>query len=267
MMVSMRIRFLWLVLALMMLVLMLAWLHGADPAAVDLDAIFAAPSWAHPLGCDDLGRDLLARLAQGLRLSLLVAVVVIAISATVGITVGIFSAMQGGAIDALVMRLTDIVLSFPGILLAIALASMLEPGIGNLILALTVVGWTGFARLTRAQGLSLRRAPFVEAAMGLGVSPAVLSVRYLLPVMAAPLLVEASFGIAAVMIGEAGLSFLGIGVQPPMASLGTMIRDGARVMLVSPMLVFWPGMVLFFLVLAANLLGDALRDQLDCRAN
>jgi len=262
---SFRIRFLWLVLLLVLLLLAAAGVHGADPAAVDLDAIFAAPSWHHPMGCDDLGRDILARLAQGLRLSLLVAVVVIAISAAIGMTVGLFSAIQGGWVDALVMRLTDIVLSFPGILLAIALASMLNPGIGNLVLALTAVGWTGFARLTRAQGLSLRQAAFVEAATGLGVSPMVLAVRYLLPVMAAPLLVEASFGIAAVMIGEAGLSFLGIGVQPPMASLGTMIRDGSRVMLVSPVQVFWPGVALFFLVLAANLLGDALRDRWDCR--
>ncbi|MDX8408618.1 MAG: ABC transporter permease [Mariprofundales bacterium] len=267
MLTSLRVRFLWGVLLLVLLLLAFAAVRAGDPAAVDLDAIFATVSSAHPLGCDDLGRDLLARLAQGLQLSLFVAVVVIAISGTVGITVGMFSAMQGGWVDALVMRLTDIVLSFPGILLAIALAAMLEPGIGNLVLALTAVGWTGFARLARAQGISLRQAPFVEAASGLGVSPQVLAWRYLLPVMAAPLLVEASFGIAAVMIGEAGLSFLGIGVQPPMASLGTMIRDGSRVMLVAPMLVFWPGMALFLLVLAANLLGDALRDRLDCHGD
>ena len=251
-----------LTLLLVIAVAVAAWLHGADPAAVDLDAIFAPPSTIHPLGADGLGRDLLARLAQGLGLSLTVAVAVISISAVIGIALGLFSALQGGWVDALLMRLTDIVLSFPGILLAIALAAMLGPGIDNLVLALTVVGWTGFARLSRAQALSLRHAPFVEAAVGLGVSPLSLALRYLLPVIAAPLLVEASFGIAAVMIGEAGLSFLGIGVQPPMASLGAMIRDGARVMLVAPMLVFWPGMMLFMLVLAANLLGDGLRDRL-----
>jgi len=258
----MRQGLLLLTLLLVVLVGVAAWLTGGDPAAVDLDAIFAAPSSAHLLGADGLGRDLLARLAQGLGLSLMVAVVVIAISATIGIALGIFSAMQGGWVDLLLMRMTDIVLSFPGILLAIALAAMLGPGIGNLLLALTVVGWTSFARLSRAQTLSLRQSPFVEAAVGLGVAPIPLALRYLLPVIAAPLLVEASFGIAAVMIGEAGLSFLGIGVQPPMASLGAMIRDGARVMLVAPMLVFWPGVMLFMLVLAANLLGDGLRDRL-----
>ncbi|RMH51464.1 MAG: ABC transporter permease [Zetaproteobacteria bacterium] len=238
-----------------------AW-YGADPAAVDLRAIFAPPSLHHPLGADALGRDLLARLAEGLRLSLSVALLVVAISAAVGISLGIFSARMGGWVDALLMRITDIVLSFPGMLLAIALAAMLGPGIGNLVLALTVVGWTGFARLARAQTLSLQGMPFIEAAIGLGVGPWRLARHHLLPVIAAPLLVEASFGIASVMIGEAGLSFLGIGVQPPAASLGAMIRDGARVMLVAPALVFWPGMLLFMLVLAANLLGDGLRDRL-----
>ncbi len=253
---------LWATLLLVVAVGVSAWLSGADPAAVDLQAIFAPPSSAHPLGADDLGRDLLARLAQGLGLSLAVSLAVVAISALVGITLGFCSALIGGWVDALLMRVTDIVLAFPGILLAIALAAMLGPGIDNLVLALTVVGWTGFARLTRAQVLSLKQAPFVEAAVGLGVAPLALAARYLLPVIAAPLLVEASFGIASVMIGEAGLSFLGIGVQPPTASLGAMIRDGARVMLVAPWLVFWPGALLFMLVLAANLLGDGLRDRL-----
>ncbi|MDQ6963466.1 MAG: ABC transporter permease [Mariprofundales bacterium] len=249
-------------LLLVIAVVVAAQVAGGDPAAVDLDAIFAPPSLHHPLGSDGLGRDLLARLSEGLVLSLMVAVVVIVISATIGITLGIFSALHGGWVDMLLMRVTDIVLSFPGILLAIAMAAMLGPGVENLLVALTVVGWTGFARLSRAQTMSLRHSPFVEAAIGLGVSPVTLALCYLLPVIAAPLLVEASFGIASVMIGEAGLSFLGIGVQPPMASLGAMIRDGARVMLVAPMLVFWPGVVLFMLVLAANLVGDGVRDHL-----
>ena len=163
------------------------------------------------------------------------------------------------------MRLADIVLSFPGILLAIALAAMLGAGVDNLIMALVAVGWVGFARLTRAQVLSFRQAPFVEAALASGSGMLYIGWRHLLPNIAAPLLVEASFGLAAVIIGEAGLSFLGVGVQPPDASLGTMIREGTRLMLVSPMLVVWPGLVLFLLVMAVNLLGDALRDYLDVR--
>jgi len=173
----------------------------------------------------------------------------------------------GGWVDGLLMRLTDIVLSFPGILLAIALAAMLGPGIDNLIMALVAVGWVGFARLSRAQVLSVKRAVYVQAALASGSSLAYIGWRHVLPNIAAPLLVEASFGLAAVIIGEAGLSFLGVGVQPPDASLGTMIREGSRLMLVSPTLVIWPGMVLFLLVMAVNLIGDTLRDVLDVRSD
>jgi len=183
----------------------------------------------------------------------------------VGITLGIVSGWVGGWVDNVLMRLADIVLSFPGILLAIALAAMLGPGVDKLIIALVAVGWVGFARLSRSQILSLRCVPFVEASVGCGSGIIQIGWRHLLPNIAAPLLVEASFGLAAVIIGEAGLSFLGVGVQPPDASLGTMIREGTRLMLVSPMLVVWPGLILFLMVMAVNLLGDALRDYLDVR--
>ncbi|MDX8401410.1 MAG: ABC transporter permease, partial [Mariprofundaceae bacterium] len=198
-----------------------------------------------------------------------VGLTVISLGGVIGIGIGMLAGMladwRGGWVDALLMRIADIVLSFPGILLAIALAAMLGPSIGNLVLALVAVGWVGFARLARAQVLSLRRAPFIEAARAAGVAPLRLAALHLLPNIAGPLLVEASFGLAAVIIGEAGLSFLGVGVQPPAASLGTMIREGARLMLVAPWLVLWPGLVLFSLVMAVNLLGDSLRDRLDVR--
>jgi peptide/nickel transport system permease protein len=252
-------------LALPLLVLIASALYGLDGHAVNLDAVLASATLAHPLGCDALGRDVLARLSEGLRLSLMVGVSVICFGGMVGISIGLISGWMGGRIDALLMRLADIVLSFPGILLAIAMAAMLGPGVDNLILALVVVGWVGFARLTRAQVLSLKGVPFVEAARANGLGFPYIAVRHLLPNIAAPLLVEASFGLAAVVIGEAGLSFLGVGVQPPDASLGTMIREGSRLMLVSPQLVIWPGLVLFALVMAVNLLGDALRDHLDVR--
>jgi len=242
-----------------------ALLHGADGHAVDLDAVLAGISVAHPLGCDALGRDVLARLAEGLGLSLGIGLVVVGIGATLGIFIGVAAAWFGGRVDSLLMRLADIVLSFPGILLAIALAAMLGPGVDKLVLALVAVGWVGFARLSRAQVMSLKNTPFVDAALACGSGSLYIGARHLLPNIAAPLLVEASFGLAAVIIGEAGLSFLGIGVQPPDASLGTMIREGTSLMLISPMLVVWPGVVLFMLVMAVNLLGDALRDQLDVR--
>jgi len=245
--------------------LLLAWMHGADGHVVDLDAVLAGLSVAHPLGCDALGRDVLARLAEGLCLSLGIGIVVVGIGSAIGISIGIAAGWFGGYTDSLLMRIADIVLSFPGILLAIALAAMLGPGVDKLVFALVAVGWVGFARLSRAQVLSLKATPFVDAARACGSGTWFIGVRHLLPNIAAPLLVEASFGLAAVIIGEAGLSFLGVGVQPPDASLGTMIREGTRLMLVSPLLVVWPGAVLFLLVMAVNLLGDALRDRLDVR--
>jgi len=262
---SMTVRVALVCLSIPLLMLLLATLHGANGHRVHLDAVLAGMSMAHPLGCDALGRDVLARLAEGLRLSMMIGVVVVALGAIAGITLGIISGWVGGWVDSVLMRLADIVLSFPGILLAIALAAMLGPGVDKLIIALVAVGWVGFARLSRAQVLSLRGAPFVEASLGCGSGMAYIGWRHLMPNIAAPLLVEASFGLAAVIIGEAGLSFLGVGVQPPDASLGTMIREGVRLMLVSPMLVVWPGLMLFLMVMAVNLLGDALRDALDVR--
>lgn len=253
-------------LSVPLLVLLSAAINGTDGHAVDLDVVFASVSSTHPLGTDALGRDLLARLAEGLQLSITVGIAVVLCGGAIGISIGMISAWLGGRADSLLMRLADIVLSFPGILLAIALAAMLGPGVENLIMALVAVGWVGFARLTRAQVLSLKHAPYVEAAIANGSTPPYIAVRHLLPNIAAPLLVEASFGLAAVIIGEAGLSFLGIGVQPPNASLGTMIREGTSLMLVEPMLVVWPGLILFLLVMAVNLLGDHLRDRLDVRS-
>jgi len=247
------------------LVLLAALLSGLNGHAIDLDAVLNGMSGLHLLGTDALGRDVLARLAEGLQLSLLVGLSVVLLGGMVGISIGMIAGWVGGWMDALLMRIADIVLSFPGILLAIALAAMLGPGIENLVMALVVVGWVGFARLARVQVLSIKSTPFVEAAIANGSSAPYIAVRHLLPNIAAPLLVEASFGLAAVIIGEAGLSFLGVGVQPPDASLGTMIREGTRLMLVSPALVIWPGLILFSLVMAVNLLGDALRDKLDVR--
>jgi len=258
-------RLILLCLVVPVLVLLAAAVGSQDGHAVDLDAVLLAANGVHWLGCDSLGRDVLARLAEGLRLSLLVGVAVVGFGGVIGIAIGMAAGWVGGRVDTLLMRLADIVLSFPGILLAIAMAAMLGPGVDNLIMALVAVGWVGFARLTRAQVLSLRTSPFVQAALAAGCQPAYIALRHLLPNIAAPLLVEASFGLAAVIIGEAGLSFLGVGVQPPDASLGTMIREGSRLMLVSPWLVIWPGLVLFSLVMAVNLLGDALRDRLDVR--
>ncbi|MCC6707037.1 MAG: ABC transporter permease [Gammaproteobacteria bacterium] len=234
------------------------------PAAVtvSLPDILAPPGTDALLGRDDLGRSVLARLAAGARISLAVAAVVVTVTAVLGTALGLVAGFCGGVADSLLLRLTDVFLAFPGILLAIALAGVLGPGIGNVMIALSVVGWVGFARLARAQTLSVKQRDHVHVAHALGVTPLRIVLRHVLPLIAGPLIVEASFACAAVIVAEAGLSFLGLGVQPPTPSWGNMIRDGARYVLVAPHLVIAPGVALASLVVAINLLGDGLRDRL-----
>ncbi|HKJ82710.1 MAG TPA: ABC transporter permease [Mariprofundaceae bacterium] len=260
------VRLAMLCISIPLVVLLAATLHPMDGHAVHLNSVLDGPGTTHPFGCDSLGRDVLARLAEGLLLSAGVGFSVILLGGMVGISIGMLAGWAGGWVDTVLMRLADIVLSFPGILMAIALAAMLGPGVDNLVLALVAVGWVGFARLTRSQVLSLKHVPYIDAARACGSSLGYIGWRHLLPNIAAPLLVEASFGLAAVIIAEAGMSFLGVGVQPPDASLGTMIHEGSRMMLVAPRLVILPGLLLFLLVMAVNLLGDALRDHLDVRS-
>ncbi len=236
-----------------------------SPDGVHLDSILQGPSPGAWLGYDDLGRPVWDRLVFGARTSFLVALWVVALSLVVGTVIGALSAYVGGWFDLLVVRLIDIFLAVPGILLAIALAGILGPGIENVVLALSVVGWVGYARLARAQVLSLKHRDHVVAAQALGAGTPRIVSRHLLPLIAAPLIVEATFGVAGVVIAEASLSFLGLGVQPPEASWGSMIRDGTRYMLVAPHLVLAPGLAIAAVVLAVNLLGDRLRDRLDVR--
>ncbi|RME85559.1 MAG: ABC transporter permease, partial [Zetaproteobacteria bacterium] len=224
-----------------------------------------APSASHPLGCDPLGRDILARLGAGVRLSVLVASIVVVATACIGTAVGIAAGWFGGWWEMLLMRVVDVVLAFPGLLLAIALAAAFGAGVDKLVVALVCVGWTGFARLARVQVRSLKTQAFVQAELALGAGLWRTARTALMPNIAAPLLVEASFAFAGAIVGEAGLSFLGVGAQPPTPSLGVMIREGASYMLSAPMLGVWPGVVLAGLVLASNLAGDALRDRLDVR--
>lgn len=250
---------LWILLAMASL-----WLP-LTPNLIALETILQAPTVSNGLGYDDLGRPVLDRLLAGAGTSLLVAFTVMLISLLIGTTVGVLSAWWGGRADQMLMRITDIFLAFPGILLAIALAGLLGPGIGNLMIALSIVGWVGFARLSRAQVLVLREREHIQAAQALGTASWRILLWHLLPLIAAPLIVEATFAVAGLIIAEAGLSFLGLGVQPPAPSWGSMIRDGARYLLVAPHLVVVPGVALMSIVLAINLLGDQLRDRLDVK--
>jgi peptide/nickel transport system permease protein len=236
-----------------------------QPDLIDLPQILSAPRAGEWLGSDELGRSVLDRLLLGARTSFLVAVGVVLISTAVGSLLGAAAAYSGGWFDRLLVRVVDIFLAFPGILLAIALAGVMGPGIGNVIIALSLVGWVGYARLARAQVLSLKQRDHVSAAIALGQGRFFIIRHHLLPLITAPLIVEATFGVAGIVIAEAGLSFLGLGVQPPDASWGSMIRDGTRYMLVAPHLVLAPGLAVMLVVLAVNLLGDRLRDRLDIR--
>ena len=238
-------------------------LWPVEPNVVHLDLMLEGPRAGAWLGYDEVGRAVWDRLLAGAVVSLQVALIAVTGSMLIGIPVGLLSGYRGGAIDHLVVRIIDVVLAFPGLLLAIALAGMLGPGVGNVVIALVAVGWVGFARLTRAQVLSLRERDHVLAARALGTGTGWILLRHLLPLCAAPLIVEATFGIAVAVLSEAGLSYLGLGVQPPTASWGSMIRDGSRYLLVAPHYVLAPGIALGLVVLAVNLAGDALRDRLD----
>lgn len=244
---------------------LLAHLLDLQPDLIHLDQILDAPNAAAVLGNDDLGRDVLARLLVGAQVSLLVAVVVTSITLTFGTLLGLVAGYFGGWTDRLLMHITDVFLAFPGILLAIAFAAVLGPGLNNLLLALCLTSWVGYARLTRAQALSLRHRQHVLAAQSLGASAPRIMFKHMLPLLAAPLVVEATYSIAGLVIAEASLSFLGLGIQAPNASWGAMLRDGVRYLLVAPHYVLAVGLSLMSLVLAINVLGDRLRDRWDVK--
>jgi peptide/nickel transport system permease protein len=236
-----------------------SWFTGASPLAVDLTAVTQGATAHHWLGTDDLGRDVLARLAAGVRLSLTVALAVLGLTAVIGVPLGLLGGWYGGKVDAALTKATEIVLSFPGILLALALAALLGPGVGNVVVALGLLGWVGFCRLTRVQVQTLKNQPFVWAAQLGGVGQGVIWARHILPLCAGPLLVEALLVASGAMVAEAGLSFLGLGVPAPQPSLGGMLRDGMRTLLTSPHLVVVPAVVLMCLTLCLNMFATGLR--------
>ena len=253
------------VLALWILAAIVASLVDFQPNQIHLDLILAKPSFRHLFGFDDLGRDILPRLLAGAQASLLVVALVTSITASVGIMLGLVSGYYGGWVDRTLMQITDVFLAFPGILLAIAFAAVLGAGLSNLILALCITSWVGYARLTRAQVLSLRQRQHVMAAESLGASTPRIMLKHMLPLLGAPLLVEATYSIGGLAIAEASLSFLGLGIQAPNSSWGAMLRGGVRYMLIAPHYVLAVGLSLMSLVLAVNVLGDRLRDYLDVR--
>jgi peptide/nickel transport system permease protein len=238
----------------------------ANPAVIDLSHRLAAPSAVHWLGTDELGRDILSRILYGARLSLIVAVSVVSCSLFLGIVLGGIAGYYGGVLDTMLnIFVMNAFLALPGILLAIAFVAFLGPGLINLILALSVGGWVGYARLVRGQVLAVREREFVEAARALGASDLRIFVRHILPNIIQPLIVQSAIGMAGAVLAEATLSFLGLGVPPPAASWGSMLDGGRSHLFDAPHLVIFPALAVMLCVLAFNFLGDALRDYLDPR--
>ena len=238
-----------------------------DPAAIDLPARLTPPSSSHWFGTDELGRDILSRVVYGSRISMLVGIGVVSISLFVGLIIGCIAGYYGGLIDRFFnVVVMNAFLSFPGILLAIAFVAFLGPGIFNVILALSIGGWVGYARLVRAQVLAAREKEYVEAAGALGATDWRIVVRHILPNIIQPVIVQAAIGMAGAVLAEATLSFLGLGVPPPTASWGSMLNVARAHLFDAPHMVLFPAAAVMLAVLSFNFIGDALRDYMDPRS-
>jgi peptide/nickel transport system permease protein len=243
------------------------WIAPQDPAYIDLPNRLQSPSHAHWCGTDELGRDIFSRLIFGARISMLVGSCVVATSLALGLIIGSVAGYYGGRIDRFVnIVLMNAFLSFPGILIAIAFVAFRGPGIFNLVLALSLGGWVGYARLVRGQVLGAREREYVEAARALGASDLRVIVRHILPNIIQPVIVQAAIGMAGAILAEATMSFLGLGVPPPTASWGAMLNDGRSHLFDAPHLVLFPALAVMLAVLSFNFIGDALRDFLDPRS-
>ena len=252
------------IIALLVITAALApWLAPRSVSDQDLSRRLAAPSAQSLLGCDELGRDILSRLIYGSRVSLKVGLTVVFISGFLGMVIGMLSGFFGGLVDELLMRLIDILLAFPGILLAIALVAVLGPGLNHVILALCLIGWVGYARLARGQTLLVKELDFVTAARAQGGGPLRLIFRHVAPNILGPMIVQATLGMAGAILAEAGLSFLGLGMVPPEPSWGSMLNTGCSHLSTAPHLTLFPGLAIMLVVLGFNFLGDGLRDMLD----
>ena len=233
-----------------------------SPVEQQLENRLASPSRAHPLGTDQLGRDVLTRIVYGARISLGLAVLVTAIRLSLGVAVGLVAGYVGGWLDSALMRTVDVQLAFPGIVLALVIAGMLGPSLTNIMIALAVVGWASYARVVRSSVLSLKQQSFVDASRLAGRPSSAIAVRVLLPNVLAPVIVLATLNIGTVIIGIAGLSFIGLGAQPPTAEWGRMISEGRPFIQSAWWVVTTPGVVIMITVIGFNLLGDGLRDAL-----
>ncbi len=240
------------------------WLAPYDPALQQLPDRLTGPSWSHPFGTDELGRDILSRVLMGTRVSMRVGATVVLFSALIGVLIGGLAGFRGGPIDTFItVVVIDSFMAFPGFLLAIALVAFLGPGLDRIIFALVVMGWVGFARMARGQVLKVKTLDFVEAARALGASGPRIFLLHVLPNIIQPLLVQVSVGMAVAILAEASLSFLGLGIAPPTPSWGAMLNEARNHLFDAPHMIVFPSLVLMATVLSFNLLGDGIRDWLD----
>src|SRR5919106_5624816 len=239
------------------------WLVPFDPADQELALRLEGPTGLHWFGLDELGRDIFARVLSGARISLMVGLIVVSVSASIGILLGSIAGYFGGRTDEAISRVVDILLAFPGLLLAIALVAVLGPSLVNVVLALSLIGWVGYARLVRGQVLRARELEFVQAARALGATTQRILTRHVIPTTLPAVTVQATLGMGGAILAEAALSFLGLGVHPPTPSWGTMLNYGRAHLLEAPHLTIFPGLAIAILVLGFNFLGDGLRDALD----
>jgi peptide/nickel transport system permease protein len=253
------------VVVFVVLAIFAPWLAPFDPIETSWSAIRQAPSATHWFGTDDIGRDVLSRVAWGTRASLLAGVVSVSISLAFGVPIGLAAGFVGGFVDGVISRLTDAFLACPFLILAIALAAFLGPNLTNAMIAIGISATPIFVRLTRAQVINVKVEDFIEAARALGNAPLRIALRHVLPNVLPPLIVQATLAIAAAVIAEASLSFLGLGQQPPAPSWGSMLNTAKNYIDQAPWMAIWPGLSIFLLVLSFNLLGDGLRDALDPR--
>ena len=227
--------------------------------------MLSQPSTIHWLGTDNLGRDLFSRLLYGARVSLFVGIVSAFISAVIGVAIGLISGFRGGVVDAVIMRITDAFLCFPPLVFILAMTAALGPGLHNVMLAFALFGWTAFARITRGQVLLVRELPFIEAARSVGVPSRRIMLRHVLPNVIATVLVAFTIAIGAAILVESGISFLGLGVQPPTASWGKELRAGFNYLEAAPLFSIAPGLMITLAIVSLNFFGDGLRDALDPR--
>jgi len=256
-----------LILVLVLIAVFAPYIAPHDPIEINLKERLLAPNMEYPLGTDNLGRCMLSRIIYGARISLQIGIIVVGITSVIGITLGMIAGYYGGVVDELIMRGVDILLVFPGIILALVIAGILGPGLFNVMLALAIVGWTGYARVVRGVVLSVKEKEYVESARALGVGDWYIITRHILPSCVAPIIVIATLGMAYVILAAAALSFLGLGAQPPTPEWGSMLNNGKNFMRTAPHLTIFPGLAIMITILAFNFIGDGLRDVLDPRVS